>query len=196
MTTGLALLATAVTEAQCAGQGNQAFARQLYVHALAYLLRGLPADLTEAEAASLQPAIPPCLRAKHGPTGHQEPPDTETQRGSPSLLHRLLASGIVQLFLIFSFVVPHVKFFLHSAYKYDRTHHISERLLTASLDTMGQMGRKGFGVALTLVNSGNGRVGSILTGAFAWWIEGVSGGIHDGVGEIMALVNVRGGSMD
>ncbi|MCJ1381401.1 hypothetical protein MMC17_004511 [Xylographa soralifera] len=185
---GLSLLETAVQEARCSDNGNPAFARQLYIHSLAYLLRGLPSDMSEAEAASLRPGITPILERGHVGCSSESSSSGNGSATSPSLLHRLLASGIVQLFILFSFILPYVKYFLRSAYRYERTNHISERVFAASMDTLDQVGRHGFGFAGSILNSGNGRIGGILAGICAWWIDGISGGIHDGVGEGMAMI--------
>jgi len=185
---GLNLLKTAIQEARCSESGNQAFARQLYIHSLAYLLRGLPSDISEAEVASLRPGIAPLLHRDREECSSRGSSSGNSAATPPSLLHRLLASGIVQLFILFSFFLPYVKFYLRSAYRYERSNHISERVFAATLNTMDHAGRQGFGLAGSILNSGNGRMGGILTGIVAWWIDGISRGIHDGVGEGMAMM--------
>ncbi|MCJ1390265.1 hypothetical protein MMC18_003123 [Xylographa bjoerkii] len=188
---GLSLLETAVQEAQYPDSGNQAFARQLYIHSLAYLLRGLPSDMSEAEAASLRPGIAPILERDPIGCSSKGSSSGNSPATSPSLLHRLLASSIVQLFILLSFVLPYVKFYLRSAYRYERTNHISERVFATSMDIMDQVGRQGFGLVGSILNSGNGRVGGILAGIFAWWIEGISGGLHEGIGKGLAVMGSR-----
>ncbi|MCJ1477459.1 hypothetical protein MMC13_006131 [Lambiella insularis] len=193
MSAGLKLLESAVLEARCSNSGSQVFARRLYVDALAYLLQGIPGDLTEAEAAVLRPAIKPLLQGKtmknrnemlSGASNPQPPKPL-------SMLHRLMASSVVCIFIFFSFILPYVKVFLQNAYKYERTNHISERLFAASLDTMDQVGKKGIGVAGVVLQSGNGRLGAVAAGIVSWWIDGISGGIRDGVGEGIALLGRR-----
>ena len=107
------------------------------------------------------------------------------------MLHRLLASGIVQLFLFIAFVFPYMKLAMRSAYNYERSHHISERIFAAGLNLLDSLGRRGTSIAGIILYSGNGKVGHILVGSFAWWINSISGGIHDGIGEGMALMGVR-----
>ena len=70
---------------------------------------------------------------------------------------------------------------------------MSERVVTACMDTMDTVGTKGCGLATTVLNSGNGKVGGFLVSTLAWWINGISGGIHDGVGEGMALMGASDG---
>ena len=191
MPTGMNLLGSAVTEAQYPDQENQIFARQLYIHAIGYLLQGLPPDLSEAEASTLQASMPPSLRVDDTRRDGQASSGTTTSPQTPSLLHRLLASGIVQLFIFFSFVIPYIKLWLGVAYRYERSHRVCERLFAAGVDLMDQVGKRSFGIVGTVMQIGNGKVGALMAGICAWWIEGISGGIHDGVGEGMALVGAQ-----
>ncbi|MCJ1398009.1 hypothetical protein MMC11_001206 [Xylographa trunciseda] len=188
MKIGLSLLETAVQEAQSPDCGDQAFARQLYIHSVAYLLHGLPSDISEAEAASLRPGIAPLLQRDLMGCSNKRSSSGNRAASPPSLLHRLLASGIVQLFILFSFVLPYVQLYLRSAYRYERTNHVSERIFAAGIDTMDQVGRQGFGLAGSILNSSNGRIGGMLASTCAWFIDGISGGIRDGVGEGMAMM--------
>ncbi|MCJ1360205.1 MAG: hypothetical protein MMC33_010208 [Icmadophila ericetorum] len=182
---GLSLLESACAEAQTLGDGNKEFSRQLYIHSLTYLLRGLPNEMSNAEVASLQTALPGSLRIKAG--------SIEGQKDQPqrSLLHRLLATGIVQLFIFFTFLLPYIKTFLQGAYRYERNHHISERVFAASVQTADTVGKKGSGAINTILKHDNGKVVGMLASTVAWWIDGISGGIHDGVGEGMAIMGIR-----
>lgn len=38
---------------------------------------------------------------------------------------------------------------------------------------------------------GDGKVGQAITETAAWFVEGVTGGIHEGVGEGMIIMGVR-----
>ncbi|MCJ1249286.1 hypothetical protein MMC30_006509 [Trapelia coarctata] len=188
---GMNLLGSAVTEAQYPDKDNQAFARQLYIHALGYLLQGLPPNLSEAEARTLQASIPASLHSDNTRRDGQVSSRITASPPAPSLLHRLLASGIVQLFIFFSFIVPYIKVCLGAAYRYERTHRVSERVFAAGVDLMDQVGQRSFGIAGSVMQIGNGKVGALMAGTCAWWIEGISGGIHDGVGEGMALMGAQ-----
>jgi len=187
---GLTLLATAVTEAQYPDKDNQAFARQLYIHALAYLLRGLPPNLSQAETATLQASIPSHLLVEHSTGFGDRPDDLTYDSTSPSLLHRLLACGIIQLFVVLSFVLPYAKTAIATAYEYERTNKISEKVFSTSLDLLDRLGKRSFGIAGLLLQIGNGKLGAMLLDTVAWWVDGISGGIHDGMEEGMALIGV------
>ena len=186
MAKGLNLLDTAVAELQYSNKDNHAFARQLYIHALVYLLQGLPTDLNEVEAFDLQRSLPPIMQSGSARIDTRK----GIGRSSKSLLHRLLASGIVQLFILFSFVLPYVKITMTSAYNYERSHHLSERVLGAGMNILDLLGKRVISITGMILYSGNGKVSGILVGSFAWWINSISGGIHDGIGEGMARMGV------
>lgn len=181
---GLALLETAVSESQCPHLKNQGFSRQLYIHALTYLLQGLPSNLTNQETLTIQNALPPSLQIPSHPPLQYRQPEQE-----PSLLHRIVASSILRLFLLVHLLLPHIKLLLRNAYEYERTHHASEKLLAVGMETVDRFCRKGIDVCGKL---GNGRMGELLGGSVAWWVEGFSGGVAEGVGEGMRAVGAVG----
>ena len=195
--TGLNLLSLAVEESSTISQdarfGNAGFARQLYVHALTYLLRALPSDLTTEEQLSVRSSLPPgVVEPLHFQINGGYPSRISPKGGnSPSLLHRILASSIVQLFILFQFILPYLKYLLSAAYQYDRTHKISERVLSQSIETVDTIGKRGLSFTGAIYGLNDGKFGQAITEAAAWFVESVTGGIHEGVGEGMAMMGAR-----
>ncbi|KAI9674226.1 MAG: hypothetical protein M1817_002044 [Caeruleum heppii] len=204
---GLSLLGLAVDESSSisheAGEGNSAFARQLYVHSVSYLLRGLPPDLSTEEQLSLRSSLPSGvveplrlqvseqqLIASRG--GDVATADGSASSGSaPSFLHRVLASTIVQLFLFLQFIIPYIKVLLRMAYNYERQHHVSERVLATSMDTVDSLGRRGLGLGDAILRINDGKVGQLVSSLGTWCVDGLVGGIQDGVGEGMMMMSAR-----
>jgi hypothetical protein len=201
---GISLLSLSISESSTLSQksdsstASPSFARQLYIHALTYLLRGLPTDLTAEEGLSVRSALPPGIAAPL----RLEFDDVETRsyhgskkglrRGAkqrkPSVLHRTLATSIINFFILVQFLLPYIKVLIRAAYEYERTHHISEKVLAGSIDTVDGLGKMG-------VRGGGAIWGSGLAlgvgEAVNWIVDGVSGGIHEGLGEGMARVGAR-----
>lgn len=194
---GLNLLSLAVEESSTIsrddGFGNATFARQLYIHALTYLLRALPTDLTTEEQLSVRSALPSGiveplrLEMNPGYTSSSQPQDSN----QPSLLHRTLASTIIQLFIFFQFILPYLKYLLRSAYQYDREHKISEKVLSQSIETVDIIGKRSLTLTGAIYEMGDGKLGQAITETAAWFVEGVTGGIHEGVGEGMVIMGAR-----
>lgn len=196
---GYNLLTLAFEEASAISQnshfGNTSLARQLYLHALTYLLRALPSELTTEESMSLQAAIPKdvvdSLQEESNPSESDQ--KFGITNGTPSLLQRSVAATIIQLFILFQFILPYVKYLLTSAYQYDRTHKISEKVLSQGIVTVDTLGKSGLAITGAIYGMGNGRVGQALTEAVAWVVEGVTGGVHEGVSEGLVMLGAKNG---
>jgi hypothetical protein len=113
---------------------------------------------------------------------HEQPP--------PSLLHRALAAFVVRLFIIFQILLPYIKVFFAAAYRYERQHRISERVFSSSIDTIESVMKSSmqFGNAVCQIN--DGKVGQAINDATVWWVRGVTGGLHQGVGEGLVILGV------
>lgn len=189
--TGFNLLSLAADESSIISRdprfGNPSFARQLYVHAIVYLLRALPADLTVEEQLSVRSSLPQGVVPLHL-EGQGYATRWSRPTNQPSILHRTLASTIVQLFILFQFILPHLKYLLSSAYQYERTHKISERVLRGSISTVDTLGKRGILVSEAVLSIGDGRMGQLLAHGASWLVEGVAGGIQDGLGEGMVII--------
>ncbi|KAF2091785.1 hypothetical protein K490DRAFT_30800 [Saccharata proteae CBS 121410] len=177
------------------------FSRQLYMHAVTYLLRGLPSDLNAEERLSLETALPANtikvfqVDAASGQLvrsyNHQAPTEPQQPPPEPSWLHRILASSIVQLFLFLHLILPYVKLFIGHAYQYERQHRISEKFVSSSISTVDELGRRGIKFTNAVCQMNDGKVGQAINDLTLWWLRGVTGGIHDGVSEGVMLLGAR-----
>lgn len=109
-----------------------------------------------------------------------------------SYLHKVLASVILQVFILLRFLLPYVKLLLRQVYEYERTHRITERVLTATLDAADGLGKGSVNIGASVCRLNEGRVGAALSNLAAWWMEGVAGGIYEGVGEGMVHLGIIG----
>ena len=173
--------------------GNASFARQLYIHAITYLLRALPTDLTTEEQLSIRSSLPSGVvepfRLEVNPEYNS--PAQSAENNQPSLLHRTLASTIIQIFIFFQFILPYLKYLLHSAYQYDREHKISEKVLSQGIEAVDIIGKQGLTLTGAIYGMGDGKVGQMITETVAWFVEGCIGGIHEGIGEGMVIMGAR-----
>ncbi|KAK8207847.1 hypothetical protein BKA81DRAFT_359638 [Phyllosticta paracitricarpa] len=196
---GLTLLTTALQEYSTLGTPDNnvpSFSRQLYLHALTYLLKGLPSDLTADEKLSIETALPPdAVKVVHvdATSGQLVCSDghTRNQPPEPSWLHRALASSIIQLFLFLHLLLPYVKLFLSQAYQYEREHRISERLFASSIQTVDELGRRGLRVTNAICQMNDGKVGQAINDLTVWSLRAVTGGIHEGVSEGFLIIGAR-----
>ncbi|KAK8243168.1 hypothetical protein IWZ00DRAFT_357768 [Phyllosticta capitalensis] len=201
---GLSLLTTALQEQSTLGaldHSTPSFSRQLYLHALTYLLKGLPSDLSADEKLSIETALPPdTIKVVHVDAANGQLVCSDSQRTAvharnpppePSWLHRMLAASIVQLFLFLHLLLPYVKLFLSQAYQYEREHRISERLFASSIQTVDELGRRSIRVTNAICQMNDGKVGQALNDLTLWWLRAVTGGIHEGVSEGFLILGAR-----
>jgi hypothetical protein len=174
--------------------------RSLYINALLYLLDALPEDLTSDEAHSLQSRLPepikvaistlPASADEQGPVDGKQSPFVRARcPRQPSYLHRILSTTIVCCFFIIQFLIPYVKLVVRNLYQYERSHRITERVITALLKTADSLGKGSANLGSTMMGFGKGRVGAAASSFAAWWIESIASGIYDGVGEGMVMLS-------
>jgi hypothetical protein len=176
---------------------NPNFSRQLYIDAVSYLLRGLPRNLSMEETLRLQAAMPSEMMPPQQSAdrdivqGHFDD-DRVTQQGEdPTILHRVVAMVVLQIFLLLSFLWPYVQTTCRGAYQYDREHHISEKLLNQSWTAANALSKNTMTVARTVCSWNNGQVGTALEDAVFWWVHSITGGLRDGVKDGMEVFGVR-----
>ncbi|KAJ9490563.1 hypothetical protein VN97_g2691 [Penicillium thymicola] len=182
------LLRNAGYEAQ-QPQPDGRLARSLYVNALVYLLDALPPDLTAEETSMLRRNIPEPVKS---PPEYVDGANHKIRPQPRSYLHKILASTIVHLFILLRFIIPYAKVLMHQLYEYERTHHITQRILTTTLEAVDGFGKGSVNIGAAVCKFNEGRVGAALTNFAAWWMEGVAGGIYEGVGEGMVHLGLLG----
>lgn len=164
---------------------------------MSYLLRGLPHELSEEERLRLRAAIPhglvpPQPAISRSKTRSQSQDDHFTQaEGSPTVLHRIVAMVVLQFFLLFSFLWPYVQSICRSAYEYERDHHVSERVLSQSWTAANVFSKNTMTIARTVCNWNDGQVGAALEDVVFWWVQGVTGGLREGVKGGMEVFGVQ-----
>lgn len=109
-----------------------------------------------------------------------------------SYLHKILASTIVHLFILLRFIIPYAKVLMRQLYEYERTHRITQRIVTTTLEAADGLGKGSVNIGAAVCKFNEGRVGVALTNFAAWWMEGVAGGIYEGVGEGMVHLGLLG----
>ncbi|WPG99976.1 Hypothetical protein R9X50_00280000 [Acrodontium crateriforme] len=176
--------------------------RRLYISSMEYFLAGLPEDLTKEEVLKLRLRLPtPLLPEEYDatdarvvvrttnttPTESNDPPS----QPEASVLHRLTANITLYTFLALAFLLPYIKLFLQKAYAYDRQHKISDRVIEQSLLAAETISQKSLHVAGGVCAINDGKVGEAAKLLVLWWVQGLSGGVCEGVGDGMKACGMR-----
>ena len=146
---------------------------------MAYLIQGLPSDLTDQEKLHLKTTLPESLK-------DSTPPETtQPRKRKSSLLHRGLASTINAICLIIRLALPCVKLFIAMAYSYDRAHHIRERVFAFSITAANSFGKRSMALASTAMAN------EIVLRAVTYWVDGIRGGLNEGLGEGLKVIEAQ-----
>jgi hypothetical protein len=194
---GYALLGRCTDEVTSFSE-NTDFSRKLYVDGVGYLVRGLPDNLTQEEQLGLRAAIPQALLPEPQlqlPGQPAEADGEEQQRPQappqPSILHRSVAMVTFYALLAFAFVMPYVQMFMQQAYRYERKHRISDRVLAQGLVTADAMGKQTVNLARGVSAVNDSQVGDAMRNIGIYWVQGLSGGVAEGLGEGMELLKAK-----
>ncbi|KAL2042342.1 hypothetical protein N7G274_004831 [Stereocaulon virgatum] len=176
---GWGLLQTSLSEAQYEDPQSQAFSRQLYISSLSHLLRGLPSDLTDQEVMHLRQALPPSLENPN------QAKAIEAHKQTSSILHRGVSTSIILVCLFLRLALPYLRYFLAIAHDYERRHHVTERALALSMDMADSLGKRSMEIAATAMEN------KLVIGSVQYCIEGICGGLAEGLGEGMKAIESR-----
>ena len=188
---GISLSTQAYAESQShrVDEASLILTRQMYIHSLTYLLRGLPTTLSPEETLSLQAALPPSMTIT-APCSHDlsmslsdpSPPS------DPSLLHRIVATIIFETFVLLQFLLPYLKIFLGHAYRFERKHNLAQRVVNSGLMGADAMRRTGLQLTHMVCQMNDGKVGVALSELSFWFVKGVAGGLQQGIRDGVTLM--------
>jgi hypothetical protein len=173
--------------------------RQLYIHGITYLLRGLPTKLTPEETLSIQAALPQDVvetasdASAHAllSVSHRSPSPQRAPPQDPTLLHRITAALVLQTFILIQFLLPYIKLLLSHTYQFERKHQITKRLVNTGVATVDDIGRKTLRLSQTVCQMNDGMVGQAVNEAMVWWVRGITGGVQQGLAEGLQVVRVE-----
>lgn len=198
--TGFSLLSLAQQEKNSFAH-NWQFIRRQFIAGVACMMKALPSDLTLEEEVSLRQALPPSLAPTHrqdrGVMIRQGDRDEVNPFAAPverrSFLHRWVAMVMVYVFIVAAAIIPYLRLFVRKAYQFDREHKLSDRLIAQGFVTADIVSRRTFAVASQVCAMNDGKVGESMKEIGMFIVQGVSGGMYEGVGEGMQVIGLRAG---
>ncbi|KAF2110671.1 hypothetical protein BDV96DRAFT_500907 [Lophiotrema nucula] len=200
---GISLLTQAYQEsnavARDANDASAVLTRELYLHSISYLLRGIPSDLTPAEALSIQAAVPAeILSLQNDPNAHALVPyprnnqvTQEQPPPNPSVLHRITAAAVFQTFVIIQFLLPYIKLFIGHAYRWEQENRVIRKTFNRSIITVEDMGRRSLQLSQTICQMNDGKVGQAINDLTFWGVRGLTGGIEQGLKEGVVVLGAE-----
>ena len=175
--------------------GSPTLTRELHLHGIYQLLRGLPNDLTSEEILSIRSAMPAVVQDQSiGDIYSLTRASRECNESvnglasRPSLLHRIIAMFVFQLFILLNFLLPYVRLLIGHACQLERDHKVVRRLFSKSVEAIDTIGRKGVRLSQTVYQMNDGKVGQAINDLTFWWVQGLAGGIQQGIIEGVGIL--------
>ncbi|CAO2655621.1 Nn.00g044240.m01.CDS01 [Neocucurbitaria sp. VM-36] len=200
---GISLLTQAYRESSApireTDETSTSLARQLYIHGVTYLLRGLPAELSPEETLSLQAAVPQSIANLQAdshnhtlvPVSQRTSISLDARPQEPTILHRITATFVFQTFVLIQFLLPYIRLLLSHTYQFERKHQITKRLVNTSVTTVDELGRKSLRLSQTICQMNDGKVGQAINEMTIWWVRSVTGGVQQGLEEGLSAIGAR-----
>lgn len=93
--------------------------------------------------------------------------------------------------MIIALLVPYVQMAIAWTYKFEREHHVSERMFSGSVKTADVLGKQACATIAAVWGLNEGKVGSMARDAALWIVRSVGGGLYQGVGQGMEMLATR-----
>ena len=140
---------------------------------MAHIHKAIPAEIQEAN--------------NPGPNGGYGFRQRHRSGKNPSILHRSLASTIILVCVVLRLFLPYLKYLAQTAYKYDRQYHVSEKVFATGVQATDTLGKRAIGIASSALGS------EMVMEMVGYCVEGVCGGVTEGLGEGMKTIEGRDG---
>ncbi|KIX99934.1 uncharacterized protein Z520_04572 [Fonsecaea multimorphosa CBS 102226] len=171
--TGVRLWVNAKTQAE---QGGDPVAlRSMHIDALRYMHMALPSDLTPLEIQTLRASMSTQLISQ------AENLIEYRARRQPNILRQGVAQAVCWLVAGLLLVLPIIMTLLNRLLQFERDHQVTERVLANGIDLTSALGDRGAELHQAIVRFKDGRVGGACVELGSWFVEGIVGGVNDGI---------------
>lgn len=184
------------------GDSDAAFTRKSYIDGMSYLLKALPDDLDEHEAATIMQCLPAkCISMTSSPTGglvsiHQKqqqdgPHPSQRPRYSQgeALVRRAIRRAALQFVLLAYLFVKLITVLVRIGAEYERRYNISHHIISQGLGVAGALGRCGVSVGSSVAQMGDGRLAQVLTKAGTWTTDLVAAAVKEGLRDGFEIIS-------
>lgn len=169
------------------------FERKAFLDGAEYILKALPDDLSEQEIDRLRASTP----LNFLPSPSSDPNERlfypYRRAGQPrSALHRAVQALVIQVFILIQLALPYIVLLLRLAARTEREYKVSQNVVSVGIGLANTIGSNGMRLTSSVCNMGDGKVGQTLGDVVAWTVEGLTGGLTEGVGEGLAIMGAKG----
>lgn len=177
---GFSLIKLAMEEEAAASPiPSKSVGRRLYIDGVAYLLRGLPKDLSADEEIVLRAAMPAMQT-------EDDPLVSNQQTEPPTLLRRSISITTLYTILFFSFLIPYLQHALGRLWELDQRYRLSSRVCNQAAMLLQLLSAQA--LAIWDMNDGQTRVACRDMGV--WVLRDLVGGANEGVGRAVEMMKL------
>ncbi|KAI0888923.1 uncharacterized protein GGS22DRAFT_184499 [Annulohypoxylon maeteangense] len=168
-----------------------AFARKSYIDGVAYMLKALPDDMDDYEAGVIRRALPTSFQQfgtdRQIEAGPKWLPSDRAKTFLHSTVQGFVSSLVLFAYLLLSFLSAVIRTGAH----YERQYNISQHVVSSSFVFATAVGKQSGALSEKIGAISDGRLGKLLSDLIAWTIESVAGGVQDGIGQGLLLIEQR-----
>ncbi|KAI1342338.1 hypothetical protein F5Y15DRAFT_372384 [Xylariaceae sp. FL0016] len=170
------------------------FVRKSYIDGVAYMLQALPDDLNDREQEVIRQALPETCAPKTyviAPAQQAIDWSGDDSARKVSLLQRSVAMLVASIFhAIYMLWLLTAKAVCLGA-QYERQYHITQQVMGQGLFVATVVGKHSAIISSKIISLSDGRIGRAMADFASKWIESVTAGIQDGVGQGLLIIEQR-----
>ncbi|KAI1806146.1 hypothetical protein F4811DRAFT_551102 [Daldinia bambusicola] len=170
------------------------FARKSYIDGVAYMLKALPDDMDDYEVSIIRRALPKsCLQINmngqiEGGLGR---PGWRPSDRAKTFLHSAVQGFVTGLVIFIWSLLSFFAVVIRAGAYYERQYNISQHIISSGFVFASIVGKQSGVLSEKISAMSEGKLGKAMSELAAWTIESVAGGVHDGIGQGLQLIEQR-----
>lgn len=94
----------------------------------------------------------------------------------------MTASAVLFICLLLKVLLPYARYFLTIAYRYERTHHVSDKIISMCANTVESVSKKTIQIANSTLKN------ELFVGSVAYCVDGICGGFTEALEKGVGLL--------
>ncbi|KAI1095878.1 hypothetical protein F5B19DRAFT_439411 [Rostrohypoxylon terebratum] len=170
---------------------DSAFARKSYIDGVAYMLKALPDDMDDYEANVIRQALPNSFRRVETDKRVEGGPKWLPSDRAKTFLHCTVQGFVSSLVLFAYLLLSFLSAVIRTGAHYERQYNISQHIVSSSFILVTAARKQSGALSEKIGAINDGRLGKLLSDLIAWTIESIAGGVQDGIGQGLLLIEQR-----
>ncbi|KAI1769518.1 hypothetical protein GGR53DRAFT_3099 [Hypoxylon sp. FL1150] len=170
------------------------FARKSYIDSVAYMLKGLPDDMDNYETSVIRRALPKSC-APVGRNGQIEAapgrPGWVPSDRAKTFLRSTVQGSVAVIVLLLYFLLSLLAAIVRAGADFERQYNVSQHIVSSGLMFATAVGKRSGALGERIGALSDGKFGKAVSDLALWTLEGITGGVHDGIGQGLLMIEQR-----